>query len=423
MPLPGLPKPFIYTNQMLTTFDAGLLLSDPKEKLLHNHFADSRVYSPLPLVHVSTFTILSDTAIDLPLQVIGMFLALQMTVFWNMTLVLGSPSDVQPTAETADQVIQFGNVSGVLYPTALLEDVVLSTAMFERIKNLKFAAYAGSSLSKPIGDVLSKSTRLIPIIGSTEVGLFTNYVLEPEHWNYFRFSREMGFDFERHSGNMYELIVHRKPGNERQQQLFHFHPSLDTYHTRDLFLKHPSEPEAWIFAGRTDDILMLTSGRLHAAEMEAQIQRNPQVRTAFVGGDGMKKPFLIVEMAPAEGHYGIMRRRRVIEQIWPTISLANENCAEAVRMNKSLIIIASPQKPLVKALNGSIMRQESMHLYRKELDHLYKEFWDRSKEFDQLSEKINWAGQVIKRTLSGERLRDNKDSKAKIEVAKSSVAA
>ena len=335
-----------------------------------------------------------------------MFLALQMTVFWNMTLVLGSPSDVEPTAQTADQVLQFGNVSGVLYPTTILEDVVTSTAMFERIKSLKFAAYAGSSINKPIGDVLSKSTRLIPLIGSTEVGLFTNYVLEPEYWDYFRFSREMGFEFERHSGNMYELIIKKKPGLERQQQLFYFNPQLDTFHTKDLFLKHPTKPDAWAFAGRTDDILMLTSGRLHAAEMEAQIQKHPQVRTAFVGGEGMKKPFLILEMAPAEGNHGILRRRRIIEQIWPTISLANENCAEAVRMNKSLIIIASPQKPLVKALNGSIMRKESMDLYRKELDSLYKEFWDRSKEFDHLSEKINWAGQVIKRTLSGERLRE-----------------
>ena len=397
---------------MLTTFDASLFSSESREKLLHNHFADSRVYSPLPLVHVSIFVDFPTAVTDTLPQVIGMFLALQMTVFWNMTLVLGPLGDIQPTAQTADQVLQFGNVSGVLYPTKTLEDVVTSTAMFERIKSLKFAAYAGSSLSKPIGDVLSKSTRLIPIIGSAEVGLFTNYALEPEYWDYFRFNREMGFEFERHSGNMFELVIHKKPGLEREQQLFQFNPHLDTFHTRDLFMKHTSEPDAWTFAGRTDDILMLASGRLHAAEMEAQIQRNPQVRTAFVGGEGMKKPFLIVEMAPAEGNHGIMRRRRIIEQIWPTISLANENCAEAIRMNKSLIIIASPQKPLVKALNGSIMRQESMNLYRKELDHLYKEFWDRSKEFDHLSEKINWAGQVIKRTISGEKLREAKESAA-----------
>ena len=49
----GLPKPVVYTNQMMTVFDAGHLLPDPNEELLHHHFANSRVFCPLPAVHVS----------------------------------------------------------------------------------------------------------------------------------------------------------------------------------------------------------------------------------------------------------------------------------------------------------------------------------------------------------------------------------
>ena len=49
----GLPKPVIYTNQMMTVFDAGHLLPDPNEELLHHHFANSRVFCPLPAVHVN----------------------------------------------------------------------------------------------------------------------------------------------------------------------------------------------------------------------------------------------------------------------------------------------------------------------------------------------------------------------------------
>ena len=51
--LQGLPRPIIYTNKMMPTFDACHLLPDPEDKLLHHHFENRRVYSPLPSVHVS----------------------------------------------------------------------------------------------------------------------------------------------------------------------------------------------------------------------------------------------------------------------------------------------------------------------------------------------------------------------------------
>ena len=38
---------------MMTAFDACHLLPDPEDKLLHHHFENQRVFSPLPAVHVS----------------------------------------------------------------------------------------------------------------------------------------------------------------------------------------------------------------------------------------------------------------------------------------------------------------------------------------------------------------------------------
>lgn len=332
-----------------------------------------------------------------------MFMALQLTVFWNMILVTGAPSGMTTTPEMADKVLQFGNVSGVLYPSSLYEDITQIAPMFERVKKLKFAAFAGAPLDKRTGDLISQHTNLIPIIGSTEVGLFTNFVLDSANWNYYRFHTMMGFDFEHHAGNLYELVLNRKPELARWQQVFYIYPGLDRFHTQDLFAKHPTELDAWAFAGRTDEVIMLSGGRLHAAEMEMEIQRHPNIRTALVGGEGRKKPFLIVEMTSRV--LEIKQRRKLIDHVWPMVQRANETSAESVRLSKSLIIIASPAKPLVRSSNGMVLRRETIDLYKMEIDNLYKEFWDRSREFEKLSTKVSWATQGLRRAISGSDLR------------------
>ena len=332
-----------------------------------------------------------------------MVMALQLTVFWNMTLVTGAPSGMTTSPEMADKVLQYGNVSGVVYPSSLYEDITQVPPMLERVKKLKFAAFAGAPLDKRTGDLISQHTNLIPIIGSTEVGLFTNFVLDSANWNYYRFHPMMGFEFEHRSGNLYELVLIRKPELTRWQQVFSIYPGLDRFYTHDLFAKHPTEPDAWAFAGRTDEVILLSSGRLHAAEMEAEIQRHPNIQTALVGGQGRKKPFLIVEMTSRV--LEIKQRRKVIDYIWPMVQRANETSRESVRLSKSLIIIASPDKPLVRSINGMVLRRETIDLYKKEIDNLYKEFWARSREFEKLTTKVSWARQGLRRVMSGSELR------------------
>ena len=47
----GLPRPIVYTNSMMTVFDAGNFLPNPEE-FVYNHFANRRVYSSLPAMTV-----------------------------------------------------------------------------------------------------------------------------------------------------------------------------------------------------------------------------------------------------------------------------------------------------------------------------------------------------------------------------------
>ena len=333
-----------------------------------------------------------------------MFLALQLTVFWNTIMVMGPVSDEPTQVDMVDWVLQVAKVDGALFPASLLEDMTPNPPMFEQIKQLKFVAFAGAPLSKLTGDLIAAHTDLVPIIGSTEVGLFTHYVLDSANWNYYKFQPKLGFELEKHSDTLHELVLRRRPELSRWQQIFYVYPSLDEFHTKDLFTKHPTEPDAWTFAGRTDEVIMLTCGRLHGGGMEAEIQRHPKVQAALVGGERRKRPFLLVEMAPCDAELR-MRKRQLIEMIWPMVQKGNESMTENFRLSKSLIIVAKSSKPLMRASNGNVMRRETFAVYKKDIDKLYAEFWDRSAEFEKLSVKVNWARQTLKRAMSNSEIR------------------
>lgn len=49
----GLPKPIIYTNLMMTSLDATMIMPEATQELQTHHYIDERWYSPLPSLHVS----------------------------------------------------------------------------------------------------------------------------------------------------------------------------------------------------------------------------------------------------------------------------------------------------------------------------------------------------------------------------------
>lgn len=49
---PGLPKPIIYTNMMMTSLDAARSMPDRDAETIMDHYANSRWYTPLPSLHV-----------------------------------------------------------------------------------------------------------------------------------------------------------------------------------------------------------------------------------------------------------------------------------------------------------------------------------------------------------------------------------
>ena len=54
----GLPKPVVYTNLMMTSLDATLIMPEATQELQTHHYMNERWYSPLPSLHVRSADVL-----------------------------------------------------------------------------------------------------------------------------------------------------------------------------------------------------------------------------------------------------------------------------------------------------------------------------------------------------------------------------
>ena len=273
-----------------------------------------------------------------------------------------------------DQVITLGDVTGVILPPSILEDLCREPSMLEHLRNLKYVHYAGASLNKDTGDKISQHVKLLSALGSTEAGPYYASVHDDTDWNYYKFCPSIGLDFEYGTNDMYEAAFRRKEGLKRWQQVFIVYPHLDRFPTNDLMVRHPTKPDLWAFAGRTDDLVILSHGNsLPASHMENIIAKHPDVRAAVIGGQGRARPFLILDVVRDKSPANILRKDGdVIDDVWTVVSEANKDCIDVVRLTRELPILAKPAKPFVWTAKELVMRRATVDLYQDEVSGFYR---------------------------------------------------
>lgn len=183
----------------------------------------------------------------------------------------------------------------------------------------------------------------------------------------------MGIFFEqRTKAGLYELVFRKCKGCELWQQIFHMYPDLDKYPTKDLWAKHPTREGLSEFAGRMDDLVILSHGEdLFASKIERMIESDARIKTALIGREGRKRPFLILELVEGIVNSAGQAKPALVASIWPAIEKANEFCSEYVRLSRELTIFASASKPLMRTAKGMMARRDSLALYAEEIAKLY----------------------------------------------------
>ena len=350
----GVPKVLVLTNGTVAAVDSYQIIPSLGGNPWHGlHWKGKRVFQSLPWFFAA-----------------GLFFSLTSAIYNDFIPVI-VPEAPKITPELANGVHVHGNVEAGLFAPTTLVEIAKVPAYIENLQLLKFVTYGGGPLSCESARLICAKTRVSAAYGSTEAGYLPTEMSEPEDWNYFKFSPQLGHRFHDFGDGLFELVIHRSTELKLFQGIFYTFPDLQEYSMRDLFLKHPTKEGWWRHCGRSDDILVFSDARkLNPVVMEAEIELHPSIRSATICGHGKAQPAMLIE--PTTYPKNQEEKKRLIEDIWATIFPVVEKGPASGKIIKELVIITPAEKPVPRSAGkDTIMRRKMADLYQEEIDQAY----------------------------------------------------
>jgi thioester reductase-like protein len=246
-------------------------------------------------------------------------------------------------------------------------------------RHLELIIYIGGDLPQAIGDRVAARILLRSQWGASEVGIPHQLMppeLGPADWRYIRFHPCVGAVFEEISEGTYELVIRRDEALTSTQPTWTIR-GLDSieieYRTHDLFERHPTVSDAWRWRARADDIIVFLNGeKTNPVSMEQHVvASNPQLGGAIVIGAQRFQAALLVEPKGSADPLTTAEQAALIERVWPSVEEANRAAPAHARVEKSLILVTAPDRPLIRAGKGTIQRVASVAQYEEEIEKLY----------------------------------------------------
>jgi thioester reductase-like protein/aryl carrier-like protein len=396
----GLPKPITMTHGSFAILDNDRNFPTVPGRRNHDlttwDFSQpgSCLYVPFPLFHLAGFF----NNIMIPL--------------YTQTIPVFGPATRLPSGALTAHIIQNLNVKGCFLPPSLVADLYAEPNGLDLLKSLEVLCYAGGPLSEAIGNELVQHVTLCQFYGSTELGLVRQLMPPKENWQYMEFHPLSRLELQPADDGAYELVVFADAETESHSGLNHNLPGVSEFRTKDLFRRHPTEPNLWKFHARRDDILVLSNGeKFNPIPLELGVEAIPGVAGAVVAGQGQPRTALMVELRPDHG-----LGSEVVDSLWPAIARLNADTAGPGRVSKSMILIASADKPFIRAGKGTVVRKLTISAYEAELDALFQGSVEKPKTRRvlkptafRLADVQEVVLSIIQDTLYGEEIHDTDD--------------
>lgn len=181
---------------------------------------------------------------------------------------------------------------------------------------IKKLIYAKGPVTKAPVDKVNKVVRVFNLTGTTE-GLFIgNLWVDCEDWIYFSFHPYSGFDFREIEPGLYEHYVVRNKHAELFQGLFHTFSDVEQMSLKDLYAKHPTKPNHWIYMGRADEMVVFSNGeKIQPLGAQAIINAHPAVAGSLVVGHPRVVTQRAIEFGACEANRNTDWNRQVPS--WP----------------------------------------------------------------------------------------------------------
>lgn len=241
----------------------------------------------------------------------------------------------------------------------------------ERLAQLQRVAVAGAATPEVLGqELVEKGVNIISPYGQTESGgLMFNCPGRDWIWltatpfaePYLRF--EPYGDMEQ---GLWQLVV--LPG---MPTLVISNRPDGSYETKDLFVRHPTDPKKWKFSHRADDIIVLVNGlKADPHLLEEAVEKNHEVDTAMAFGTGRDSLGLIVV---ASGSAAGLSKQELAARIAPDLELGNSRVSAYARVSMDSVIFKDAGSEVPRTAKDTLIRSKFLEMCKKDIDAHYAE--------------------------------------------------
>ncbi|KAI1777957.1 putative NRPS-like enzyme [Hypoxylon cercidicola] len=356
----GLPKPLIWTQETGARHH-NCTSSSPPEGMLS---VDSFCHGKRVLVTVP------------PFHGAGLSQYLLNAIPFGNIVTAPAAAAIATAQGVVDALKQAPADIAVLVPSVVAELAQNPELLDYCASHLEMILYIGGDLPQAIGDRVAAKVRLRCQWGASEVGIPQQMMppeLGPMDWRYVRFHPCVGAVFDEVADGVYELVIQRNESLVATQPCFSIRgqDKLQEYRTKDLFERHPVVPDAWCWRARADDIIVFLNGeKTNPVSMEQHVvANNHELSGALVIGAQKLQAALLIE--PVVVQQDTAEEAALIERVWPSVQEANRTAPAHARVEKSLILVTSADRPLIRAGKGTIQRSSSLAQYTSEIERLY----------------------------------------------------
>lgn len=317
----------------------------------------SKIFSPMPLFHMA-----------------GIGAIVIFGIYHGVPLVLGVPN--RPlSADLVAECLAHSQADFALLPPSILEDMIVSDEHVRLLAKLKGTGFGGGNLAPVVGDELvRRGVKLVNIISSTEIAPYLlHHQSDPTLWQWIIINaEEMGAEFRLIADDdVYEMFICRKQiGEPLRKILFYTFPDKIEWSTGDMYKKHPTKPNHWLYHGRTDNVIVFSTGeKLNPVTIEGAVVGHPAIKLALVVGQQRFQPALILE--PYDHPKDEAAEEALISSVWSIVEEVNKVTVAHGRITRDMIAISDATIPFALSPKGTMQRMATVSLYKDFIDRLY----------------------------------------------------
>ncbi|KAH6981580.1 hypothetical protein BKA56DRAFT_484717 [Ilyonectria sp. MPI-CAGE-AT-0026] len=350
----GVPKPIFWTHGLIGTMDAVRLLPPTEgdgglRPWTDNWNEGDRIYSSFPMSHGA-----------------GIIMDILMPSLFSLNCIMGPPG-VIPNLGLIESLADHAKIDIWSMVPSLVDELGEDSKLLAKFKPSKFICASGGPVNPVIVSKVNDVVRVLNLTGTTE-GLFIgNLWVGREDWHWFAFHPFSGFEFKEVNPGVFEHWIHRNEHWPLFQGIFYTFPDKESINLQDLYIRHPISPNLWAFAGRSDDVVVLSNGfKISPLDTEALVTTHAAVEGCLMIGSGKPQAGLIIELKDPS-----VRNNELFDSIWEIVERANLSGLQKSRLQRHYIAFAEPDKPFIRTDKRTIKRRATLDLYADFIDRFY----------------------------------------------------